>query len=477
MRIVQTFWTAGRDPLEHSFGWLRPEYNLMSWALSCLSLREHYDEVALYTDEQGKHVLIDLLHLPYTEVNVVYDEHLCLPQHWAYAKIKTYSLQTKPFLHVDGDVYLPKPIPEEIISSPLIAQNREIGTGYYQGMLKGLLQVSGIRMTDTLDKDICSDSLLSYNMGVFGGSDLNFIHSYCEEAMSFCNSNKSLNLNGNFNILFEQILFAYFAEREKQPVNTIFSKTYNDNGYSAGDFCNLDRYREKTLFHLLGGHKRNKGITESLSDIFLSSYGDYYVRLVSAFPLLHQRGFSNGIVCMPVMNTDLPIQSYIEFLNGAEEEWSTLSWDELMDVEKRRVAGKALSYIAELPKDMVICRNPYLKCFDVPAAWDEGQFQIMRKRLSCKEDVPIQKVAVIPTLTPRQRKENILHELEGRVLDLIWEHPMQVSDLLTGLASKSEDTQTLWLMETRLLLNEGLVIPYNKNIQQINIQTKTNINY
>ena len=47
MRIVQTFWTAGQDPLKHAFGWLHPEYNLMSWALSCLSLREHYDEVAL----------------------------------------------------------------------------------------------------------------------------------------------------------------------------------------------------------------------------------------------------------------------------------------------------------------------------------------------------------------------------------------------------------------------------------------------
>jgi hypothetical protein len=106
MRIVQTFWTAGRDPLKYSFGWSHPEYNLMSWALSCLSLREHYDEVALYTDQEGYDVLINKLHLPYTEVNVVYDKTLCLPQHWAYAKIKTYSMQTKPFLHVDGDVYL-----------------------------------------------------------------------------------------------------------------------------------------------------------------------------------------------------------------------------------------------------------------------------------------------------------------------------------------------------------------------------------
>ena len=41
MRIVQTFWTAGRDPLKYPFGWSHPEHNLMSWALSCLSLREH----------------------------------------------------------------------------------------------------------------------------------------------------------------------------------------------------------------------------------------------------------------------------------------------------------------------------------------------------------------------------------------------------------------------------------------------------
>ena len=50
MKIIQTFWTAGQDPLKHSFGWTHPEYNLMSWALSCLSLMEHYDDVELYTD-------------------------------------------------------------------------------------------------------------------------------------------------------------------------------------------------------------------------------------------------------------------------------------------------------------------------------------------------------------------------------------------------------------------------------------------
>lgn len=55
MKIIQTFWSSGRNPLEHSFGWPHAEYNLMSWTLSCLSLREHFDQVELYTDKRGYH--------------------------------------------------------------------------------------------------------------------------------------------------------------------------------------------------------------------------------------------------------------------------------------------------------------------------------------------------------------------------------------------------------------------------------------
>ncbi len=100
MKIVQTFWSGGKDPTEYSYGWLHAEYNLMSWALSCLSLRKYYNQVELYTDQRGYDVLIKKLHLPYTAVHVVYDDNLCLPQHWAYAKLKTYSMQTEPFLHI-----------------------------------------------------------------------------------------------------------------------------------------------------------------------------------------------------------------------------------------------------------------------------------------------------------------------------------------------------------------------------------------
>lgn len=128
MRIIQTFWAAGQDPLINGFGWPHPEYNLMSWALSCLCLREHYNNVELYTDSAGYQILIELLNLPYTKVHVIFDDFMCPSHNWALAKIKTYSIQNKPFIHIDGDVYLSTPLPKGIESASLIAQNKEIGT-------------------------------------------------------------------------------------------------------------------------------------------------------------------------------------------------------------------------------------------------------------------------------------------------------------------------------------------------------------
>lgn len=39
MKIVQSFWSAGKDVYADGFGWRHAELYFMSWALSCLSLR------------------------------------------------------------------------------------------------------------------------------------------------------------------------------------------------------------------------------------------------------------------------------------------------------------------------------------------------------------------------------------------------------------------------------------------------------
>ena len=66
MKIIQSYWTKPNLKKanlhisdRNNGGWLDKRYNYFSWALSCLTLRELYKEVELYTDEQGAELLIN----------------------------------------------------------------------------------------------------------------------------------------------------------------------------------------------------------------------------------------------------------------------------------------------------------------------------------------------------------------------------------------------------------------------------------
>ena len=292
MKIIQTFWTAGQDPLKHSFGWTHPEYNLMSWALSCLSLREHYDEVELYTDSAGYHILIEVLQLPYTKTHVIFDDFQCLPHHWALSKIKTYSLQTEPFLHIDGDIYLPRPLPERLLTAPLVAQNREIGTSYYRRMMDAFLKHQNISISESLRQRWEELSISSYNMGVFGGKDLDFIRRYCIEVEDFIGQNHLNDANdcrscANANVIFEQMLFAALAEKEERTIQPILEETIEDTGYTASKFCDIKSWQEKSLFHIVGGNKRVHDTFIAIEQKLFSSHFEYFRRIALLFPEKH----------------------------------------------------------------------------------------------------------------------------------------------------------------------------------------------
>lgn len=299
MRIVQTFWTAGKSPLEESFGWRHPEYNLMSWALSCLSLREHYDEVVLYTDSLGKEILIDTLHLPYTDVQVVFDDFPCLPQHWAMAKVKTYSLQTEPFLHVDGDVYIPNALPDVLLECPLVAQNKEIGTNYYKDMMQRVCKNPNIVLPEYIRKALAEDSISSYNMGVFGGHDLQFIQRYCQEVFDFMNLNgmndpHNPNSNTECNVFFEQVIFAAMADRDFANVDKVIEHDIYDQGYTADEFCDLYNFMDRPLHHLLGGHKRNEEVEDLLYRRIITKYTALYKKIATICSRRYDRYPSNS---------------------------------------------------------------------------------------------------------------------------------------------------------------------------------------
>ena len=404
MRIVQTFWTAGRNPLEYSFGWLHPEYNLMSWSLSCLSLREHYDEVALYTDTRGKEVLIDLLHLPYTEVHVVFDDFPCLPQHWALSKIKTYSLQDKPFLHIDGDVYLPKPIDPAILDAPLIAQNREIGTGYYRRMMNRILSFTEITMPPYIEKGLEEKSIASYNMGIFGGTDIEFIQRYCHEVFSFMDGNEMNNPRCrqsavDCNVFFEQVIFAVLADREEREVASVLGRPMRDEGYTGREFCDLLHFRNHPFFHVLGGHKRNQGICNSLERAMQKMHDEIFWPLANMFPGKNWRLAGDKQPTSSIISAERCIAQYEDFLEETRQGWKDIPADELHEFEKKMVRQEPLSGMAEkTTSSCILKRNQHLNLFTFPRQWNPKATELLHKRLKARQKWWAFDIAMVPSL-------------------------------------------------------------------------------
>lgn len=391
VRIIQTFWSGGADPLTKSYGWTHPEYNLMSWALSCCSLREHYDQVELYSDQRGYEVLIGKLHLPYTSVHVVLNDNLCLPQHWAYAKIKTYSLQTEPFLHVDGDIYISHPFDKELFQANLVVQNEEIGTAYYRNMLDAILRIPDVWFPDYA-REVLDDELLpSYNMGVFGGWDLEAVQDYCRESSDFLSRN-GLNEPDNAashvdcNVFFEQMLFAIYARKMGKTVAKVIKQPVADTGYTRSGFCDVARFHEKKFFHILGGHKQVKRIYQRLADVLLSLYPVYYRRVMELF------GQPQYIIAYRWGS------SYGRFLSEKTQEWQMMSCGFLMGMEKETSKGVLAFHRSGAEREKLKISLPgNFTLFSAGTEPDEEK-KYLKMRFRCEANFPLDKIAVCSSM-------------------------------------------------------------------------------
>lgn len=287
MRIIQSAWACNKSNLLTSnSGWLSPEYNLMSWSLSCLQLKQHYPELVLYTDSVSAKVLIDTLKLPYSDVVCNLDSlNSYHPQLWALPKIASYSQQEKPFLHVDGDVFIWKKFEDNLLKGSLIAQNIETATEYYEKIMVSLESALNYFPDEILNERKSNKPILAFNAGIFGGSDISFFKEYTSKAFNFVDKNilslSKINVS-NFNIFFEQYLFYCLAKKYHKKVNVLLSETIGDNQYKGfGDFARVPY--EKQYLHLLGSYKRNDFVCKQMASRLRQDYPEYYYRIIQLF--------------------------------------------------------------------------------------------------------------------------------------------------------------------------------------------------
>ena len=423
MNIVQTFWSGGKDLLTDSFGWISPQHNLMSWALSCLSLKQNYEDVILYTDSMGYKIFHDYLQLPYKEIIIQYDDLNCHQNLWAYPKLLTYSIQDKPFMHVDGDVYLPNKLPEKIEAGELIAQNAEIGTAYYKNMANWIMEAP-VSIPDFLFEEMNKDSISSYNAGIIGGNDLKFIKEYCQTAFKFIADNRLADVDNeivsiNYNILFEQVLFHCLVEKKNKTVSTVIAHSVLDNGYTYDEFCNFYSFSKANLMHIIGGHKQNKRTCELLGRILLNKYPEYYKRIMKLFST-EEKDRNKGIITNPISDLLANMHQYKDFFDSLSVQWVGIQHEKLFEQEQR--SSNYFRFLNNSKKEqapIIIKKNPYLSIYEIPERWDSNTREIMKNRLSNNYHYDNFEIICLPDLSHDGYKEVLINDVCYNILTLL----------------------------------------------------------
>lgn len=289
MKIVQSFWTkptfqnkdiSAVDRLRG--GWNSQLDHLTSWALSCHQLRKFYDEVELVTDEVGKQILVDQMQLPYSNVRIELDQFNSLSSDlWAVGKIHAYSIQTKPFIHVDGDVFIWNRFPPEIEGGKLVCQNFDCNQVDYQKALHRISS-SDFFIPDVIRDQMTGGDIYSCNAGILGGNDVSFLNRYAETSFDFINRNLS-KLDGDnfpaFNILFEQYLFYCLSKEQNIPVVPYFQQV--DYGFTPQRYVRFWNAPSKTKYiHVISRFKKKNSFGELIAWMLKRDHPQAYYRIL-----------------------------------------------------------------------------------------------------------------------------------------------------------------------------------------------------
>lgn len=134
---------------------------------------------------------------------------------WAYGKLLAYNEQKVPFVHLDNDVFLWKPLPDRILKARLCFQSHEpfkkVGYKYYDE-LKPCFYHAPVRPQVVVDNEV---SDFAYNCGICGGHDLYFFEEWIKTSAEyiFAPANQNLFFKRYQELLIHQNLFheQYFA--------------------------------------------------------------------------------------------------------------------------------------------------------------------------------------------------------------------------------------------------------------------------
>lgn len=294
IKAVWSFWSKP-FAAHRRHSWASERHHLLAWSLSVETARRHYPDTWLITDDAGARLLVGRLGLPFTkvstELNALADHD---PDWWALGKIYAYQLQTEPFVHLDSDVFLWKPLPERLERADVFAQNPEpisASTPYYQPerLDQALGETAGGWLPDEWRWYRRMSERRAECCGIFGGNHLDFINRFATASLRLLDEPanrralRPLPDKRTLMLLIEQYLLSAFVEYHRAapaPPSGCVGIEYLFP--SIEDAWDPDRAARAGFTHLVAGAKQNRLFADRLEQRVRRDYPEHYRRCVAA---------------------------------------------------------------------------------------------------------------------------------------------------------------------------------------------------
>lgn len=296
MNLLQTLYIAN-DPLGFKSNYPSVTINWLTMAYSALLINKHYDDkdLYLYGNRSVLSLMLDGLNLPYKNGielsnNIEYQKLF-----YAYGKIETYKLQKDPFLHIDNDIFLSCRLPEDLLNSNIIAQHKEADSTFYK-RVREFLKTTKVELPKVMDSCFNDDFVFSYNMGLFGGHDMEFFEYYTNSIDNLIQHNyNKLRLTQKpflFNVVFEQWLLYALAAEQNRHIDTYYKDEVVDFRLQVSEHDLAIMYPKTEYLHLMNFKKDYtcyNAIIRKMRDEFPCEY-DYILRF------LYDKGVRQDVV-------------------------------------------------------------------------------------------------------------------------------------------------------------------------------------
>ena len=275
MKAVFSFWSKcfKESSDRRVAGFYNEHFFITSFKLAIACARKSFKHIEFYTDAVGYKLLVLDNGLEFDKVHIVLDDLNDLPADlWMLGKLYTYSLQREPFMHLDYDLYLLKPVPDTLHNMPIIVQCEESlkHTDVYEWGINWVHlnnQNQPIEFSYSLDKSIPYKYQAVYNVGMIGGQNFEDLAKFGGKALQLVRDNteriKSLptDKQNRLNIVYEQYYFTQYMQYHNIPVTQ-----YMPDALQRYEFNN------DVFVHMLNKVKNYHSVCVDMEEVYLSKF-------------------------------------------------------------------------------------------------------------------------------------------------------------------------------------------------------------